>query len=135
MHSTELYEDEFLRILWNETTGIIGIDWKESTATMTNEDIKKELSRFAEYVENKRAPRILVDVTKFLHRMSPEVQEWRLKNISTRYNAAGVRRFAFIFPSEVPIPPTMNQSSTGEEFITRAFGSRDEAVAWLTEEQ
>ena len=133
MNSTALHEDNFLRVLWDEATRIIGIDWKESTATMTDEDMKAELALFAGFVEKKKAPRILVDVTKFRHRMSPEVQEWRLKNISTRYNAAGVSRFAFIFPQDVPIPQTMNQSSPGEDFVTRAFAGRDEAVAWLTE--
>ena len=132
MQLTQLHDDKFLRILWEDATRIIGIDWKESTATMTDDDMKDELSLFAGYVENKKAPRILVDVTKFGHTLSPEVQEWRLKNISTRYNAAGVLRFAFIFPSTVPTPPTMNQSSPSEEFVTRAFGSRDEAIAWLT---
>ena len=132
MYSSELHEDGFLRILWDEETRVIGIDWKESTATMTDADMKNELALFAGNVENKRAPRILVDVAKFGLKMSPEVQEWRLKNISTRYNAAGVLRFAFIFPPNVPIPSTMNQSSPGEDFVTRAFGRRDEAIAWLT---
>lgn len=134
MYSTELHEDNFLLILWDEATRIIGIDWKESTATMTDEDMKGELMIFAGYVEDKKAPRILVDVTKFRYRMRTEVQEWRIRNISTRYNAAGVLRFAFIFPQNAPIPSTMNQSSPGEDFVTRAFGSRDEAIAWLTEE-
>ena len=131
MAPTQLHEDEFLRILWDDSTRIIGIDWKESTAKMTDEDMKDELSLFAGHVENKKATGIIVDVTRFRHRMSPEVQQWRVKNISTRYGAAGVKRFAFVFPPEAQIPSMMNQSAEGEKFLTLAFNSRDEAIAWL----
>ena len=75
---------------------------------------------------------ILVDVSDFHHRMGPGVQEWRVKNISSRYTAAGVRRFAFLFPSGAEIPPMMNQSAPGDSFLTRTFTIQEEAVAWLT---
>ncbi len=133
MNSTELHEDNFLRILWDDSSRIIGIDWKESTARMSDEDMKDELRLFAGYVEDKKATGIIVDVTRFRHRMSPEVQQWRVQNISTRYSAAGVKRFAFVFPPEAQIPSMMNQSAEGEKFLTLAFNSRDEAIAWLAE--
>jgi len=60
------------------------------------------------------------------------VQEWRLKNISPRYSAAGVQRFAFLLPADAPVPPMMNQSAPGEGFLTRGFNSADQAMAWLT---
>jgi hypothetical protein len=62
------------------------------------------------------------------------MQEWRLKNISPRYSAAGVRRFAFLLPKEAPVPPMMNQSSPSEDFLTRGFNSAEKVMAWLTEE-
>jgi hypothetical protein len=60
------------------------------------------------------------------------VHEWRIKNISTRYSAAGVRGFAFLLPADAPVPPMMNQSSPGESFLTRGFNSAEQAMAWLT---
>jgi hypothetical protein len=133
MEPTELHEDEFLRILWDDSTGIIAIDWKESTAAMTDEDMKRELALFAGRVEEKKASGILVDVQKFRHRISPETQQWRVQNISPRYSAAGVKRFAFLFPPDAEIPAAVNQSAEGEEFLTRAFNSRQQAIAWLKE--
>ena len=59
------------------------------------------------------------------------MQEWRVKNISGRYYAAGVRRFAFLFPEGVAFPPMMNQSSPREKFATRAFNGAGEAMSWL----
>jgi len=127
-----LREGRFLRILWDEKTRIIGIDWKEATSAMTDEEFKADLMLFASQVEMKKASGILVDVSKFRHKMEPEVQEWRMKNISTRYSAAGVRRFAFLFPRGAQIPPMMNQSPLEERFLTQAFDDVQKAEAWLT---
>ncbi len=128
MQPEQLHEDDFLRILWDEKTRIIGIDWKESTSAMSGEEFKAELTLFADYVERKKAPGILVDVNKFHHKMAPDVNQWRVKNISSRYNAAGVKRFAFLFPKESPLPP-MPESSEGEAFLTRTFNGPQEALA------
>jgi hypothetical protein len=131
MHTT-LHDDTFLKILWDGNTSVIGIDWKEATTSMTDDDFKAELERFAGFVEAKKAQGILVDVARFRHKMGPGVQEWRVKNISTRYSAAGVRRFAFLLPADAPVPPMMNQSATGENFLTSGFNSVEQAMAWLT---
>jgi len=132
MKTAQIHEDTFLKILWDEKTWVIGIDWKEATASMTDEGFKKELTLFAGHVEQKRARGILVEVSNFRHKMGPGVQEWRVKNISSRYSAAGVRRFAFLFPKDAAIPAMMNQSAPGEGFLTRAFNDRDQAISWLT---
>lgn|SRR5262249_19358096 len=133
MKPETLHEGQYLRILWDEESRIIGIDWKETTSAMTTEEFKADLMLFATHVEFKKAPSILVDVTKFRHKMQPEVQEWRVKNISTRYAAAGVRRFAFLFPKGAQIPPMMNQSAPTEKFVTRAFDDFELAWNWLAE--
>jgi hypothetical protein len=96
---------------------------------MTSEEFKKELTIFAGLVEHKRAPAILVVVGKFRHKMSPEVQAWRVKNISSRYNTAGVQRFAFLFPAATQIPPM--KSSPEETFLMRAFDDIQQAENWL----
>ena len=101
---------------------------------MTDKDFKSELELFAGLVEAKKARSILVDVAHFRHNQGPGMQEWRLKNISLRYSAAGVRRFAFLLPKEAPVPPMMNRSSPGVDFLTRGFNSAEKVMAWLTEE-
>jgi len=133
MQGTQLHEDKYLKILWDEKASIIGIDWKDSTSAMTGEEFKQELILFAGHVEKKRAHGILVDVSNFRHRPDPELMPWRVKNISNRYAAAGVTREAFLFPKGAQIPPTMNQSAPGEEFLTRSFDNSEEAIAWLKE--
>ena len=131
--TTQRHEDKFFKILWDESTQIIGIDWKEATSAMTDEQFKAELTLFAGHVEQKKARGILVDVSGFRHKPGPDMQPWRVNNISNRYSAAGVRRFAFLFPEGAHIPAMMNQSSPGENFLTQAFTNSKQALAWLSE--
>ena len=58
-----------MTIWWDEKTRIIGIDWKDTTAAMTGEQFKMELTLFASHVENQKARGILVDVTRFRHKL------------------------------------------------------------------
>ena len=126
-----LHEDKYLQILWDPETRIIGIDWKDATSGMTDEDFKAELTLFAKRVEEKKAPRVLIDVRRFQHSPSEEVGEWRSRNISKRYNSAGVKRFAFIFPKDAPVQ-SMARQSEGEWFVTQSFNDQEQATAWLT---
>lgn len=125
----QLHENSFHKILWDDQSRVIGIDWKEGTSSMTDDDFKKELTLFADQVEAKKAVGMLVDVAQFRGKPTPEVNEWRVKNISGRYYAGGLRRFAFLFPEGIPAPPM--QSAPGEKFATRAFNVPAEALAWL----
>jgi len=131
MSSALLHEDQFLQILWDQQNRIMSIDWKAATSGMTDEDFKAELALFAEQVENKKVPRILINVSKFGYHPSEEVGEWRRKNIVDRYNNAGVKRFAFLFPAGEEVASMVNQSE-GEAFVTQSFNSLEQAVAWLT---
>src|SRR5258708_36077857 len=97
---------------------------------MTDEDFKMELTLFAKQVEERRAPRILIDVSKFHHRPGAEIGEWRLKNISTRYNAAGVRRFAFLLSEDSQVSPRASQSER-EQFLTQSCNNDRRAIGWL----
>jgi len=132
MDTTPLHDDAFFRVRWDDKARVIGIEWKDATSSMTDEDFKSELQLFASLVEAKKAHGILVDVVHFRHKIGPGMQEWRVKNISSRYCAAGVQRFAFLLPAGAPVPPMMNQSAPGESFSTRGFNITEQAMAWLT---
>lgn len=125
-----VHENKFQNITWDDQSHVIRLDWKEGTSSMTGEEFKKELTLFADHVEAKKAHGILVDVKNMRHKPEPDIEEWRVKNVSGRYYAAGVRRFAFLFPESVGTPPAM-KSSPADKFETRAFNNVEEALAWL----
>jgi hypothetical protein len=87
-----------------QNTLIIGIDWKESTSAITDDQFKTELTLFAGYVEEEGS-KDSRRCQPFHRPMGPTLQEWCVKNIAPRYSAAGVQRFAFLLPRGAPIPP------------------------------
>jgi hypothetical protein len=72
MQTTQLHEDKFFKVFWDERTRIIGIGWKEATSSMTDEEFKAELTLFARHVEQKKARGILVQVSRLRHKPVPD---------------------------------------------------------------
>jgi hypothetical protein len=93
-----LYEDRWGEIIDRPTTELVELRWYDTTAAMSAEQFQDWLATFAGHVERLRRPRVLVDGTRFMMDPANVNNEWRDANINPRYNAAGVRRFAFLFP-------------------------------------
>lgn len=54
MSATPIHDAEFLTIWWGDTTRIIGIDWKETTVEMSDEQFNMDLTLFASHVEKQK---------------------------------------------------------------------------------
>ena len=129
--STIVYEDQWGEIVDRPEAGFVEIRWYDTTRAMTRADFEQWLTTFAGCAERLRRPGVLVDGTSFLMDPKNSVPEWRDANIIPRYNAAGVKRFAFHFPEGMPLigsPPADELPAT---FPTGYFGSRAAALAWL----
>lgn len=119
---------------WEPTAGILAIVWKESTASMHDEEFRSALQAFAGAVEAQGAKRVLVDLRGFRHRPGEGIGPWREEQITPRYNAAGVQRFAYVLPKDQePTPPDAEDrpASPGEAFPTRYFATDEAARTWL----
>ena len=129
--SRVLHEDEWGEILDRPDQDILEIRWYDSTADLDGQEFNRFLAVFADFVLDKRRPRILVDATAF--KMDPARMDldWRNVNIIPKYNQAGVERFAFHVPAGMPaigLPPVPEGPAA---FPTAWFASRREAIAWL----
>ena len=56
---------------------------------------------------------------------------WRDEHIIPRYNAAGLKKFAFIMPEGMPAIGAAPEKEGSANFPTAYFGSRNDALAWL----
>ena len=110
---------------------VIEIRWFDTTTELGAKDFKRFLHDFAAEVEGTGRHRILTDAKQFL--MARELMDdpWREANIIPRYNAAGVEKFAFLVPDDMP--------SVGEDpvplgpahYPTGYFVRRTAALDWL----
>ena len=131
MDARIMYEDRWGAIIDYKSDDRIEIRWFDTTSAMTADEFKRWLSEFAGHEERLRRSRSLTDATSFLMDRANLDDAWRDANIVPRYNAAGVKKFAFHFPEGVPMigqPPAPEGSA---KFPTGYFGRREDALAWL----
>jgi hypothetical protein len=129
--SVMVYEDRWGEIVDRPASGFVEIRWYDTTRAMAKADFEQWLATFAGCVERARRPAVLVDGTRFLMDPANSDCAWRDANIVPRYNAAGVRRFAFHFPDGMPLigaPPAVEGPAA---YPTGYFGSRQDALDWL----
>ena len=128
---TQVYEDKWGAVIDRGDAGYVEIRWYDSTDAMSRDEFQQWLAAFAKEVERLRWPGILVDATRFLMDPANMSGEWRDANIIPHYNAAGVKKFAFLMPEGMPAigsPPAVEGPA---KFPTAYFGRRQEALDWL----
>jgi hypothetical protein len=117
-------------ITWHKPEKLLRLTWLGGTAGMTDEDFRATLEAFADAAVHHGATRLVIDVRQFKHRPSKEVLAWRDRVTVTKYNKAGAKRQAWIWPGDVS---SMKPSSEGRNYEERYFSTEDEALAWVTE--
>jgi hypothetical protein len=127
------YEDRWGEIVDRPALGLVELRWYDTTAEMSGDQFEGWLTTFAGHVEQLRRPRVLVDASRFMMDRTQMDDAWRDAHIIPRYNAAGVRRFAFLYPEGVPLIGTPPAPLGPASFPTGAFGRRQDALDWLLE--
>ncbi len=125
------FTDNWGEVIDRPQQDAIEIRWFDSTATMSGREFNYWLSQFASEVERTGRSRVLVDGLAFAMPMDRMDASWRDANIIPRYNAAGVKRFAFLVPAGMPAigaPPATEGPAT---YLTAYFGTRRSAMEWL----
>jgi hypothetical protein len=129
--ATNLYEDRFGAVIDHADAGYLEIRWYDTTENMTAQDFQDWLAGFAGAVERRKPRGVLVDATSFL--MDPALMniEWRDEHIIPRYQAGGVRKFAFHMRDGMPAIGTPPAPEGPADFPTGYFGRRQPALDWL----
>ena len=130
---TVLHEDRWGAILDRVSAQHLELRWFDSTSEMSSDQFQEWLARFAEEVGASRRAGVLVDATRF--RMPEENRDaaWREENVIARYNAAGVRRFAFLMPDGMSALGAEPRQEGAAQFPTAYFDRREAALEWLAE--
>jgi catechol 2,3-dioxygenase-like lactoylglutathione lyase family enzyme len=144
MHAESTHAGESSEVARNQWGVIVNhpqwqtleLRWLPSTRDSSDDDFRETLQLLASEGERLRPKFMFIDSTQFFHRLGEGVLEWRDEHVIPRYNAAGVMRFAFLWPDGTPntvesgATPQVEGSAT---FPTAWFTTREKAYAWLTE--
>ena len=132
MTATVLYNDKFGAMIdWPEED-YVEIRWYDATSDLTKDEFNGWLAGFAGGVEQAKRSGVLVDSVQFKMDMANMDGDWRDANIIPRYNAAGVKKFAFLMPVGMPAIGAPPSKEGPGDFPTAYFGTRAEALAWLS---
>ena len=126
-----LFSDRWGDILDRSDNNCVEIRWFDTTTGMSGDDFNGFLETYAGCVEASGRTGCLVDANQFKMDFEQMNTGWRDANIIPRYNAAGVKKFAFIVPAGAP--PTRNPPAPEgpAKFPTGYFPGRADALAWL----
>lgn len=129
--ATIVYGDHWGEIIDRPTEDCVEIRWFDTTSAMAGDDFNEFLTRYAEQVEACGRRHALVDSVQFKMDMARMSMDWRERNIIPRYNAAGLRKFAFIMPRGMPAIGTPAAKEGQAAFPTGYFATRTDALEWL----
>lgn len=133
----EVARNAWASVIHHAESRTLELRWLPATRTMTDDGFKETLALHAGEGERLRPDFMLIDATEFYHQFGDGVLAWRDENIIPRYNAAGIRRFAFHaregFANTVE-SGAAPQPEGPARFLTGWFASRERARQWLTGE-
>ncbi|WP_136658984.1 hypothetical protein [Nitratireductor sp. XY-223] len=126
-----VHTDRWGDIIDRPAGGCVEIRWFDTTSAMAGDDFNTFLSVYAGHVEQCGRACGLVDAVQFRMDMAKMNMGWRDENIIPRYNAAGMRKFAFIMPGGMPAIGAPPANEGPADFPTGYFGTRADALGWL----
>ncbi len=118
-----------------ENNHILLFKWTDNTENMLEEDYQEALHNYAGFVLEFKTPSLLVDVTNFRYKMTPQLGIWRDEHISPRYVKAGTKKFAYLVPKVVleKMKGGEGMKKVERGFEEEYFESHKQAVSWLTD--
>ena len=123
-----MIKDPMYSMIYHKPEHLVRLKWLAGTAAMTDQDFKETLEVFADTAIQHGAKRLLIDVLEFKHRPSAEVQKFRDEVTVPKYNKAGVKRIAWVWPGKASSNAPANDK---EKFENRFFDTEAEALAWV----
>jgi hypothetical protein len=133
----EVARNQWGVIFNHERWRTVELSWLSCTSEMSDDGFKETLELFAAEGERAKPAYMIIDATEFQHELGDGVMEWRDQEIIPRYNAAGVKKFAFLWPEGMPGTVESGGTPTPEgsaNFPTGWFTGRERAYQWLMED-
>jgi len=130
----EIHHSEFIKISFNEGQSLFNFEFYD-LEDWTEEEFQEELETQAKLAETYHPKYFLFHSQEFNFTITPTMQEWIDQTIFPRYVKAGVRKFAYIFSSDMisqlSIEQVMEEEVGSQSFKTMYFSNPDEARKWL----
>jgi hypothetical protein len=129
-----VYADQWGDIIDREASDCVELRWFDTSSAMGGKDFNAFLTRYADQIEACGRRNALIDAVQFKMDMSRMVPGWRDEHITPRYNAAGLKKFAFIMPEGMPAIGAPPENEGPAKYPTGYFIARVAALSWFNNE-
>ena len=128
VYQNSLYTFELI-----EDRQVLSFTWTMKTAEMTYENFQDACSNYAGFAIEHNIQRLFVDTMDFRFQMPEEFISWREQKLNPRYYRIDVKKFAYLMPKDIAdgLEELVPEDDT---FTTSYFGSKQEALNWLTKD-
>lgn len=127
------YESNFIAISYQEEDAIVTGVWKEATKTLDDEAFKNDMLAWLKAVQAHQPVNIMAQAREYYHSITPELQLWVNEHILANYLEAGVKKLAFVVPSDLFAQVSIEQTIDEQQqtFQVKYFEDEQKAKDWL----
>ena len=130
----ELFKSFFVVITISNDKQVITNDWFLTTETMSDEQYKADMLKFAELAKIYKPKYHLIKSVNFKYTIAIEMQDWTNNTIFPQLIEAGIKKIAFLVSSamiaQLSIEQTLDESNA-DAFIVKYFDPEIDANNWL----
>lgn len=132
-YTTEVYESEFLSLVYNPNTNILSRHWKNLSEKMNNNEFKNEMLALLDSVKQYQPQGLLGDTYNFHFVILPDVQEWCDNQVYSKFSDFGVKKMTMVNSLDYYAKLSVEQAITEspKSYEVSYFGSKEEALVWL----
>ncbi len=131
-----VYDDEFITAWYYEDKKLFKIRWKAETKNITEEEVRKKVSRITNYILELESLYILSDDRFRENLYTVEVQQWIADKLVHSCIKAGVKKFAVLNP--INFVAELSTEQVADEAISKnipidvkLFKEEEEALDWF----
>jgi len=130
----EIFKNQFVQILFDNSTSIITCVWNKNTEDATFEDFKVWNKALIHSAFEHQPIGVFANTKHYKFTITLELQEWSTENVFAKLAKAGVKKIAIIVSNDW-IPQLSLEQFTDEyedsKLINKYFDNEEPAVAWL----
>ena len=134
----ELYKTtKYYDILVSEDKKIMEVKWKKNIIELLEDEYKKVALEAFLHTFDIKPEFILQDTTEAVYPLTPDLQEWLLKNITEKIvQKVGVKKIAYLIPKDIltklGLEQLINKANIEIKNIIRLyFDDYQKAIDWL----
>jgi len=130
----ELFKNQFVQILFDNSTSLITCDWNKNTKDASCNDFKAWNKALTQNAYEHKPIGLFANTKHYKFTITPKLQEWATQNVFARLAEAGVKKIAIIVSSNWISQLSLEQFTDEYEegkLINKYFENEEKAVAWL----